>query len=184
MQVSRLPRVAVIGSGSEPQAGRSAPLGAWLARAGVHLVTGGGGGVMASVSRGFVAVAGRRGLSIGILPSAGEDPRAGPPPGYPNPWVEIPIQTHLPLRGARGSQPGSRNHLNVLSADAVVALPGSEGTASEVELALRYGRPLVAHLERRDEIPGLPGSVAVEPSLAAVRAFVGRALGIPGGPGA
>ena len=34
----------------------------------------------------------------------------------------------------------SRNHIIVLSADHVVALPGGPGTRSEVELALDYGK--------------------------------------------
>ena len=173
----RLPRVAVIGSGEAPWEERAAPLGAWLARRGVHLVTGGGGGVMAAVSRAFAEETPRAGRVIGILPSAGEDPRAGPPPGYPNAWVEIPIHTHLPLRGRHGSEPLSRNHLNVLSAEVVVALPGGPGTASEVALARRYGRPVVAHLGDRGAIPGLPEGVPLEPELAGVARFVDRVLG-------
>ncbi len=175
--VQRLARVAVIGSGDEAHAERAAPLGAWLAAQGVHLVTGGGGGVMAAVSRAFAEVPDRAGRTIGILPSDASG--AGPPAGYPNPWIEIPIQTHLPLRGAEGAEAMSRNHLNVLSADVVVALPGRAGTASEVALALRYGRPLVAHLAHRGEIPGLPEAVALEPRLAGVERFIVRALGSP-----
>jgi len=64
----------------------------------------------------------------------------------PNPWVEVPIRTHLPLSGVDGTDPRSRNHINVLTADVVVALPGGDGTRSEVRLALRYGRPVVAFL--------------------------------------
>ena len=60
--------VGVMGSGSEPHRELALPLGAWLARRGVHLLTGGGGGVMASVSEGFAGVGGRRGLVIGVLP--------------------------------------------------------------------------------------------------------------------
>ena len=56
------------------------------------LLTGGGAGVMAAVCRGFAAVPDRRGLSVGILP-------AGPPAGYPNPYLDIVIQTHLPQAG-------------------------------------------------------------------------------------
>ena len=88
-------------------------------------------------------------------------------------------QTHLPLRSERGGEALSRNHLNVLSADVVIALPGGPGTASEVTLALRYGRPLVAHLERREEILDLPEDVPLEPSLDGVKIFVLRTLGYP-----
>ncbi len=182
-EAERLPRIAVIGSGAAPHAERAAPLGAWLARAGFHLLTGGGGGVMAAASRAFAEVTDRRGRCIGILPAAEAGPGAAPP-GYPNAWVEIPIRTHLPLRGEDGARPLSRNHLVVLSADAVVALPGGAGTASEVRLALRYGRPLVAHLGDRGGIPELPESVAVEPRIDGVRRFLARALGVPADPGA
>lgn len=169
-----LRRVSVIGSGREGHPERAGPLGRALADLGVHLVTGGGSGVMAEVSRGFLTVPERRGRSIGILPArpttAGEIPLA--PPGYPNPWVEIPVQTHLEARGVRGEEPDSRNHLVVLSGEAVVALPGGAGTLSEVRLALRYRRPLVAHLESMEQLPGLPDEVPVVPSLNGVVDFL------------
>ena len=66
----------------------------------------------------------------------------------------------------------SRNHLNVLSSDVVIVLPGGAGTASEARLALRYGRPAVAYLARRADVPGLPDAIAVEPRFARVQAFV------------
>jgi len=86
--------------------------------------------------------------------------------------VEIPIRTHLPKSGVEGTDPLSRNHINILSADVLVALPGSHGTASEVELALRYSRPLIAYLKSRDEIPSLTDRVEVTSDLEAVKAFV------------
>ena len=176
---TRLPIIGVMGSGSRAHAERSEPLGRWLARAGVHLLTGGGAGVMAAVSRAFSEVPDRRGLVIGVLPADGS-PTSRAPAGYPNPWVELPIRTHLHELGTRGSEPLSRNHLNVLSADVIIALPGSAGTSSEVLLALRYGRPLVAFLASREEIPDLPQGVAVESELQGVQRFVQAALpGIP-----
>ena len=104
---------------------------------------------MSAVSQAFAGVEDRIGLVVGVLPGSGAGGRAGaeaeglPPPGYPNPWVELAVRTHLAARGDAGGSPASRNHVNVLSSDVVVALPGGEGTASEVALALRYGRPLV-----------------------------------------
>ena len=117
----RIPIVGVMGSGVEPHAQRAGELGRWLAMTGVHLLTGGGGGVMAAVARAFHETPGRRGLVIGILPAEAFG-SATPKPGYPNPWVEVPIFTHLPS----GDGPTSRNHLNVLSADVVILLPGGE----------------------------------------------------------
>jgi len=176
-QVNRLPIVGVLGSGTEPHEDRAGPLGEWLAREGVHLLTGGGGGVMEAVSRAFHRVPDRKGLVIGIIPGGATDSGYSPKPGYPNPWVEIPIRTHLPKSGAEETDPLSRNHINVLTADILLALPGSHGTASEVQLALRYGRPLIAYLERREEIPELPDAVRVTSDLEAVKAFVRDRLG-------
>ena len=171
-QVNRLPIVGVLGSGSEPHEEKAEPLGEWLASEGVHLLTGGGGGVMEAVSRAFHRVSPRKGLVIGILPGTATDSGYSGRPGYPNPCVEIPIRTHLPKSGVEGTDPLSRNHINILSADVLVALPGSHGTASEVELALRYSRPLIAYLKSRDEIPSLTDRVEVTSDLEAVKAFV------------
>ena len=181
MSAPRLPIVGVMGSGTESHRERSAVLGRWLAQEGVHLLTGGGGGVMSAVSQAFHEVPERRGLVIGVLPA---DERAFDPAspvalraGYPNPWVEIPIYTHLPLSGRRGLDPLSRNHINVLSSTVLVALPGGAGTASEVALALRYHRPVIAYLDDPSQIDGLPAEAVVESDFAAVQAFVREHLG-------
>lgn len=165
-----------MGSGSSCDEERCAALGRWLADLGVHLLTGGGGGVMSAVSRAFFETENRAGLVIGVVP-ASEQGSALAPDGYPNRWVEIPIRTHLPLTGERGTELASRNHINVLSSDVLVAMPGSSGTRSEVDLALRYGKPVVAYLQQPSEIPGLPPGVPVRTELEEVQAFVRRALG-------
>ena len=171
----RLPVVGVMGSGREPHGERARRLGEWIARAGFHLLTGGGQGVMAAVTEAFVGVPDRRGVAIGILPAAPGDAVAAAPPGYPNPWVEIVVRTHLDQVGPRGAGAASRNHLNVLSSDVVIVLPGSEGTASEARLAVHYRRPCIAWLARRADVPGLPGAVPVESRFPAVEAFVREA---------
>ena len=169
--MAQLPIVGVMGSGTEAHEPRAQQVGSWLATEGVHLLTGGGGGVMASVSRAFHETPGRRGLVIGVLPSrpsASSEPR----PGYPNPWVEIPIYTHLPFSGERGTDPLSRNHINVLTSDVVIFLPGAAGTASEAELAVSYQRPAVGYLVSRSEIPGLAASVPVTSSFEELQRIV------------
>ena len=144
---------------------------------------------MAAVSQSFYDTPKRRGLVIGILPcneslesnESPEESKAGRPnakDGYPNQWVEIPILTHLPLSGERGMEPMSRNHINVLSSDVIVALPGDAGTLSEVELSVRYGRPVIAFVESDEEIPGLPNSVPISSSLEGVQTFVMTQLGL------
>jgi uncharacterized protein (TIGR00725 family) len=144
--------MGVMGSGAEEHAELAEPLGRALARAGCHLLTGAGGGVMAAVSRAFHGVEERAGLVIGIVPGdVREDGSYSPKPGYPNPWVEIAVYTHLPLSGREGASPMSRNHINVLSSDALVMLPGGAGTRSELELARRYGKP-VFELSRVEQL--------------------------------
>ena len=174
------PVVGVMGSGSARHAHLAEPLGRALARLGVHLLTGGGAGVMESVSRAFGAVPDREGLVIGILPAgdtlpgrADADP--GTPPGYPNPRVELAIRTHLDARGDDGSGLRSRNHINILTSDVVIALPGSSGTASEVDLAIRYRRPLIL-LGDTARAANLPASVPTAESVDEAVEFVRRTL--------
>ena len=98
---------------------------------------------MRSVSRAYTRARRERGISIGIIPCRSEAERAIPKDGYPNEFVELAIYTHLPYSGERGQDDLSRNHINILTASAVIALPGSLGTASEVALARRYGKPVI-----------------------------------------
>lgn len=170
MAIDRLPIVGVMGSGSQPHRKKAARLGNWLARKRVHLLTGGGGGVMASVSQAFYETSPRHGLVIGIIPC--EEGTFRPRAGYPKPWVEIPIFTHLPLSGTQGMRPLSRNHINVLSSNVIVALPGGAGTASEVVLAQSYQRSVVCYLESREEIPGLPAGIHVCSNIKELKRFL------------
>jgi uncharacterized protein (TIGR00725 family) len=164
--------IGVIGSGTESHDEVASEIGALLAELGVNLLTGGGQGVMASVSRAFTQARRRRGISIGVIPSLSEDERARPRPGYPNPFVELAIHTHLPHSGARGGDVLSRNHITVLSCAGVIALPGGEGTASEVSLALDYHKPAIAYARHMKLLAQLPESVPRTTSLADVETFV------------
>ena len=98
---------------------------------------------MRSVSKGFRSVAQRRGLTLGILPGLTGEGAPESPPGYPNDHVELVIRTHLPGRGAEGGTERSRNAINIATADAVIILPGGEGTASEAGLAQRFRKPVI-----------------------------------------
>jgi uncharacterized protein (TIGR00725 family) len=171
----RLPVVGVMGSGEKEHADKAEALGRWLATLRVHLLTGAGKGVMEAVSRAFQGVPDRAGLVVGIAP-CGDDP-AKPRAGYPNSFVELTILTHLPLSGTSGTDPLSRNHINVLSSNVLIALPGGSGTASEVALAVRYGRPIAAFVDARSDIPALPEAVPALGTLAEVQDFVLGALG-------
>lgn len=99
-------------------------LGSLLARAGYVVVCGGLGGVMEGTCRGAREAGG---TTIGILPS---NDRA-----TANAWVEIPVVTGLgPMR----------NMLVVANGDVIVAVDGGFGTLSEVALARKTGKPVVA----------------------------------------
>jgi predicted Rossmann-fold nucleotide-binding protein len=113
-------------------------------------------------------------VAIGSLP-------AGPPPGYPNPWIDVAIFTHLPQRGAEGAGERSRNHLIVLSSHVLVALPGGPGTRTEVELARRYRRPLIAYLGPSGAIDGLSRAnlAAVAVQQKEVETFIEKQIGTP-----
>lgn len=140
--------VGVMGSGKTPYEELASPLGQWLGSHGYNLLTGGGQGVMAAVSKAFASVSDREGIIIGIIPA--ERLYEGinrknflSKPGYPNKWVDVPILTHLPLTGVEGKENLSRNHINILTSDIIIALPGNEGTLSEIELSLEYKKTLI-----------------------------------------
>jgi len=136
--------IGVLGSGSEEHRDLSDQVGSLLAKLGVNLLTGAGGGVMMSVSRAYISSPRICGICIGIVPCIDNEHRGIPKDGYPNKFVELPIFTHLPYSGRMGQDDLSRNHINILSSAAVIALPGGEGTISEVELAVRYQKPIIA----------------------------------------
>ena len=133
--------VAVIGSRSEANVGACEEVGRLIAELGCDLLTGAGGGVMEEVGRTFCArrdELGSTALAVGIVPGdTNADGEYVTKPGYPNSWVELAIYTHLSR--------SDRNPINVLSADAIVALPGGPGTRSEIELAKQYGVAVIAY---------------------------------------
>jgi uncharacterized protein (TIGR00725 family) len=141
--------VAVIGSGTMADHDACRQVGRLVAELDCDLLTGAGGGVMEEVSRAFAErrdELGGAGIAIGIVPGSVDDEgRYTARSGYPNPWVELAVYTHLPRSGEEGVDMLSRNHINMLSADAVVALAGGPGTQSEIALALRYRIPLIAY---------------------------------------
>ena len=96
--------------------------GTLLAQAGAVVVTGGLGGVMAAASQGAFE---RGGTTVGLLPT---DYREAA-----NPYLTVSIPTGL------GEM---RNALLVRSCDAIIAVGGSWGTASEIALACRSGVPV------------------------------------------
>ncbi len=117
-------QVAVIGAGECEEETRllAREVGQRIAEAGHVLISGGLGGVMEAASRGAREAGG---LTVGVLP--GER-------GSQNSYVDVAIATGMSH---------ARNAIVVRSADAVIALPGSYGTLSEIALALKMGRRVV-----------------------------------------
>ncbi len=129
-------RVAIIGSGSPDtsQYPVAKELGLGLAQAGLDVVCGGLGGVMQAVCEG---VQQGQGYSIGILP--GQDTQEA------NPYVSCAIATGLgPMR----------NYLVVLNSDLVLAFSGGPGTLSEIGLARKIGKTVIA-LGNWADLPGV-----------------------------
>jgi uncharacterized protein (TIGR00725 family) len=139
--------VAVIGDGDPrgPDAHRllewAEEVGQHLARGGAIVVTGGLGGIMRAASRGAVGAGGE---TIGILPGAD--------PAEANEYIRTPIATGLGV---------VRNFVVVTAADAVVAIGGRHGTLSEIGIALRMGRHVVALSSWRVESDGRFGGPSI-----------------------
>jgi uncharacterized protein (TIGR00725 family) len=99
-------------------------LGGLLARQGAIIVCGGLGGVMEAACRGAKEGGG---VTIGVLP--------GPFRGDSNPYVDYAIATDMGQ---------ARNAVIVRTSDAVVAVGGEYGTLSEIAMALKMGKRVVA----------------------------------------
>src|SRR4051795_8494098 len=118
--------VAVVGAGAAraDEQRTAEEVGRGLAEAGAVVLCGGLGGVMEAACRGAKAGGG---TTVGILPGASRDDA--------NPYVDVAIPTGLgELRNGRGVRP----------ADALVAVGGEFGTLSEIALALKARKPVVA----------------------------------------
>jgi uncharacterized protein (TIGR00725 family) len=115
-------QVSVIGSGAEHEA-NAEQVGRLLAEAGVTVVTGGLGEVMAAAARGAKSVGG---TTIGILPTESRESA--------NEWIEHVVVTAIGH---------ARNLAVAASGDAVIAVGGRYGTLAEIGLALTLGRPVI-----------------------------------------
>jgi uncharacterized protein (TIGR00725 family) len=178
MTVTRLPIVGVMGSSEHAHADLAEPLGALLGSLPVHLLTGAGQGVMGAVCAAFVRVGNRKGLCVGVAPAESLHHPTRAPEGYPNDYVELAIRTHLVRKQPLLWDGLTRNHINILTADAIVALPGSTGTAHEIAISARYGKPTAAFLHHEHEMNALPETVRYCSSIDDVRTFLRDVLGV------
>ncbi|HEX6548103.1 MAG TPA: TIGR00725 family protein [Candidatus Dormibacteraeota bacterium] len=124
--ISAVRYVAVCGAGTatEREVHDAEEVGRELARRGAVVICGGLGGVMEAVSRG-AAEAG--GTAIGILPGLDREGAS--------PHLSVALPTGLGQ---------ARNAVIVTAADAVIAIGGGWGTLSEIGLARRLGRRVLA----------------------------------------
>jgi len=120
------PRIGVMGpaDAGRTEMERARAVGRLIAGRGGIVVCGGRGGVMEAVSQGASEAGG---TVVGILPGFSADEA--------NPYVTIPVVTGMSH---------ARNAINVWTSDAVIAVGGSFGTLSEIALALKCGKPVVA----------------------------------------
>lgn len=119
--------VGVMGPGegaTEEDVRAARELGALIAREGWVLLTGGrASGVMEAASRGAREAGG---LTVGVLPT--EDARDA------SEFVDLAVVTGMGQ---------ARNQINVLTSRVVISCGTGAGTASEIALAIKAGRPVV-----------------------------------------
>ena len=120
-------QVGVIGSGKcyDDVCDVAFRVGQLLAERGVIIINGGLGGVMEAVSRGAKS---RNGFVVGIIPS--KDRRNA------NEYCDVVIATNMGH---------ARNMIIVHSSDVIIAIGGGFGTISEMAIALKEGKKVVAY---------------------------------------
>jgi predicted Rossmann-fold nucleotide-binding protein len=169
--------VGVMASGKKPEDEEkrlAREVGNAIAELGYHLLTGGGGGSMEAVGQAFLNTKQRAGKLISILRAKdtthltsewndqGEldklrttrETKRNWKPRRDNNLGEMVIRTHLPYSGKLGLHDLSRNHINALTSDLIVVLPGEKGTYSELELAWQYDRDIMLYLGKNGTVDG------------------------------
>ena len=109
-------------------------VGELLAERGCVVVNGGLGGVMEASAKGAKI---KGGIVVGILPGATKDEA--------NPYVDIAIVTNMGH---------ARNIIIAHTCDALIAVGGEYGTISEMAIALKIGKRVVA-IEPSTVLPGV-----------------------------
>ena len=140
------PVIAVIGAAEASPVGyfKAQEVGRLIAARGAVLVCGGLSGIMEGACLGCSRAGGE---AVGILP--------GPEAAQANPFVTLAIPTNMGH---------ARNIIIAHSARALIAIEGGFGTLSEMAVALKLGRPVVAI----DSWPDIPGVIYVDCPAAAI----------------
>jgi len=145
----RGPIIGVVGAGScsGEVAELARQVGSEIARRGAVLVCGGLGGVMQEAARGAKE---QGGLTVGILPGSNVTEA--------NPYIDIAVATNMGQ---------ARNAIIVETAQALIAVAGGYGTLSEIALALKIGKTVVA-LRPQFEIFGVGRADTAETAVTIV----------------
>ncbi len=140
MNARKKKRISIIGAGAcgPDTAELARTMGRLTAEAGYAIVCGGLGGVMREACAGAKEAGG---LTIGVVPDTDRESA--------NEFVDIPIATGLGIM---------RNALVVANGDIVLAISGEAGTLSEIAMALKTGKTVVA----LGKWSGLPGVLAAD----------------------
>ncbi len=109
-------------------------IGELLAERGCVVVNGGLGGVMEASAKGAKL---KGGLTVGILPGDSKDDA--------NPYIDVKIVTNMGH---------ARNVIIAHTCDALIAVGGEYGTISEMAIALKIGKKVVA-IEPSVVLPGV-----------------------------
>lgn len=149
--------IGVIGAGQVSAGGYqlARDVGRGIGEAGAVLVCGGLSGVMEAACRGCSEVGGQ---TLGLLP--------GGDAATANPYVTLAVPTNMGH---------ARNVIIAHTAQVLIAVEGEYGTLSEIAVALKLGKPVIA----LDSWPGIEGVVAV----ATAEEAVARALDLASGQG-
>jgi uncharacterized protein (TIGR00725 family) len=127
-------------------------VGRLIAGRGWAVVCGGLGGTMEAASKGATEVGG---VVIGVLPTYEKDSA--------NAYVKYTIATGMGH---------ARNVIIAASADAVIAVGGEYGTLSEMALAMKLGRPVVA-VDPPVDVAGVVVAASPEDAVAYVAEVLG-----------
>ncbi len=139
--------IGVIGAGQVSEAGYAVAreVGRHIGESGAVLVCGGLSGVMEAACRGCSEAGGE---TLGILP--------GGDAATANPYVSLAVVTNMGH---------ARNVIIVHTAQVLIAVEGEYGTLSEMAVALKLGRPVVA-LNSWPGIDGVIEATSAEESVA------------------
>ena len=143
MAVVRKPIIGVMGSSETPWEKYATPIGTLIADHDYRLLTGAGAGVMTAVAKAFCETPGRQGVSLGVVPTVDYEGGYVARDEYPNPYIELPIFVPLDKKAENDKNPYSRNHVNVMTSNALVILPGDHGTRNEVSIGIQYKKPMI-----------------------------------------